>query len=489
MPVTRSLLCAGLVLAALLSSSCAINPATGTPNLVLMSEKEEIRIGKEMHEKILEGTPIYKDEKLQAYIDEIGQRVAAASDRPELTYYFTIIDSPDINAFALPGGYIYINRGLIGYLNTEAQLAAVLAHEVGHVTARHAVRQRTAAAGAGALSVLSVLATRSTVVGDVTNLWSTAAVRGYGREMELEADGFGAQYLFNSGYDPNAMAEVIGVLKDQEKYARRLARAKGKEIQTYHGVFSTHPRNDKRLKEVIAKAGTLPENSKAVTNEETFREKINGLVYGTNYMPAAEKPEEPNRFTHNRLGFTLLFPEAWQVENTRSAIVAAPEDKSAELRLGVARLREQVRPDQYIRKNMGIALLTKSEPFTQAGMIGHMGIRPADDQQAHPSRIAVLFRGSRVYTFEGRVQAPQEGVDYDTLFIDSIRTFRPARRARSAPNTSKKIEYVRANQQTTYAALARYTGLGEYGEQQLRLLNGHYPLGEPQPGDWIKIVR
>ncbi|TQV84637.1 M48 family metalloprotease [Exilibacterium tricleocarpae] len=454
-----------------------------------MSEAQEIKIGKEMHEKILETTPIYQDEALQAYVDSIGQKVAANSDRPDLKYYFTIIDEPNINAFALPGGYIYINRGLMGYLNSEAQLAAVLAHEVGHVTARHTVRQKTAAAGAGVLSVLSVLATGSTVVGDVTNLWSSAAVVGYGREMELEADGFGAQYLYNSGYDPNAMAEVIGVLKDQEKYARRKAREEGREIRTYHGVFSTHPRNDKRLKEVIAKAGTLPESEQAVTNEDVFREKINGLVYGINVQPVAGKPGDSNRYTHNKLGFTLVFPEAWKVENTRTAIIGAPEDKSAELRLGVGRVQAQTRPDQYIRDTMGIPLLTQSEPFAQAGLIGHMGIRPADSKHPHPSRIAVLLQGSRAYTFEGLVTEPQEDVNYDTLFVDAIRTFRPARSVRNRPTKVRKIEYVRANQSTTYAALAKYIGMGNQGEQQLRLLNGHYPRGEPKPGDWIKIVR
>ena len=477
------------LLLGLFTASCSINPATGVPDLVLMSEEKEISLGKEMHEKILKETPIYQDKQLQAYIQSIGSKIAANSDRPELSYHFTIIDSPDINAFALPGGFIYINRGLISYLNSEAQLAAVLAHEIGHVTARHSVRQKTASAGAGVVSVLSVILTGSGVVGDVTNLWSTAAVMGYGREMELEADGFGAQYLFNSNYDPQAMAEVIGVLKDQEKFSRLLAREQGKKTTSYHGVFSTHPRSDQRLKETIAKAGTLPKNKNNISHRDVFRKNTEGLIFGINYQPASTKASEQNRYTHNKLGFTFVLPDKWKAENQRSAIVAAPENKSAEIRLKLDKIKQKTAPNEYIRNNLGIPLLTKSEPLTQFGLVGHTGVIPASGKQAYPRRIAVLLQGSRVYILQGSVQTPEKGIDYDTLFLDSIRSFRPARSNRNKATTAKKIHYVHANTKTTFKALANYVKLGKYGEQQLRLLNGYYPRGEPKPGEWIKIVK
>ena len=167
-------------------TGCAVNPATGTPDFVFMSESSEIAKGKELHEKILASTPVYQDEKLNAYVNEIGQRLVKISDRPEITYTFTIIDSPDINAFALPGGYIYINRGLIGYLSNEAQLAAVIAHEIAHVTARHTVRQDAARKGASAVSVASVITTGSMVVGDAADLWTSAAVSGYGQGVRTK---------------------------------------------------------------------------------------------------------------------------------------------------------------------------------------------------------------------------------------------------------------------------------------------------------------
>ncbi|MEK9649132.1 MAG: M48 family metalloprotease, partial [Gammaproteobacteria bacterium] len=169
--------------------ACASNP-TGGANFVLMSENAEIEKGRELHEEMLQQNPIYQDGELQAYVDRIGKKMAAVSHRPELDYVFTIIDSPDINAFALPGGYVYINRGLMTYLNSEAQLAAVLGHEIGHITARHAVRQQTASRTANAASIALIFAT-GVDMRETTSLISGALISGYGREMELEADSLG----------------------------------------------------------------------------------------------------------------------------------------------------------------------------------------------------------------------------------------------------------------------------------------------------------
>ncbi|MFT4924208.1 MAG: putative Zn-dependent protease [Phenylobacterium sp.] len=483
-----SLALAGL--SVLLSSGCAVNPASGTPDLVMMSESKELKIGKEMHEKMLKTASIYKDEKLQQYVNRIGQHIAKNSDRPELEYHFTIIDAPEINAFAFPGGYIYINRGLLAYLGSEAELAAVLSHEIGHVTARHAVRQDAAHSGSGILSLLTYLTTGSAVLADMSNLWSTVAVKGYGREMELEADSYGAGYLYNSGYDPQAMIATLGVLKDQEKFGRFRAREAGKKPRSYHGVFSTHPRNDIRLKEVIKKAGTLPKDQQNKLNEAEFRNEVEGMVYGVNYQVSNNKAEiknPQNRYTHDKLGFTLLFPKKWQVEKGRSKIIGVPKNKSAALSLEVRKVGRSETPTEYIRKEMKIPLLKRSEDFKQYGMKGHTGLVTSTPGQPD-TRVAVLFQGRRVYLITGEVSKAEKGIDYDELFMRSIRSFRPAAVKRRMPK-AKTIHYVKANEHTTFAGLAKQTRIGAYAEQQLRLINGYYPRGEPKPGDWIKIVK
>ncbi|SHF61661.1 Putative Zn-dependent protease [Microbulbifer donghaiensis] len=468
------------------SAGCAFNPATNRPDLVLMSEEKEIKIGQEMHQKLVESTPIYNDPVLNAYIEHVGQKVAAASDRPEIKYHFTIIDSQDINAFALPGGYVYINRGLLTYLHSEAEMAAVLAHEIGHITARHAVRQKTAATGAGVASVLSVLVTGSGVVGDVANLWSTAAVKGYGRDMELEADRFGAQYMYNAGYDPQAMINVIGLLKDQETFSRRRARLEGKKQQTYHGVFSTHPRNDIRLQEVVKAAGDLPEDKKT-TKVEYYREKTDGLVYGQNAHES-----EKNRYNHQRLGFSLLFPENWKVDNQRSAIVGTAPDNSATITIKVAQRKSNQPADMALREVYDVRTLEQGEKLNQYRLEGHTGKLPSAGAEA-PDRVAVLYYGSRQYILEGKVnqdsaQDAEALNEYDNLFLTSIRSFRPLRKTDIIKPDIKRVRYVKANDKTTFASLARHMEIGEYAEEQLRLLNGYYPRGEPKPGEWIKIV-
>lgn len=488
-PITQPLLRIFISAAILIISSCSVNPATNDLDIVTMSEKSEIKKGKELHEKILTGVPIFNDEKLQAYIDSVGQKIAANSDRPNLKYHFTIIDKPDINAFALPGGYIYINRGLLAYLNNEAQLAAVLAHEIAHVTARHAVRQKSAKTGASSLSVLAVLTTGNISVGEATDLWSGAAVSGYGRDLELEADRFGAQYLYNSGYDPGAMVEVIGILKDQERFSRYRAREEGKKSKSYHGVFSTHPRNDQRLQEVVSKAGTLPNDSK-VTNEKTFRKNIEGLIYGLNYdLNSQSKKSTINRYTHTKLGFSLIFPSGWAVEKTRTQITARPEDKSAEIILALDSLKSPTSPADYIHNQLKIAPLSKSEPLKQYGLTGHTGLLPINNNKLK-QRVAVLLQGPRVYIIRANELKSIKNVSADKLFLDSIQSFRPVRPTSGKKKTqrSKTIHYVKAHQGTTFNSLAKYTRLGKYGEEQLRLINGYYPRGEPKSGDWIKII-
>ncbi|GAB1261365.1 M48 family metalloprotease [Aurantivibrio plasticivorans] len=477
-------------------SGCAINPATGDADFVLMSEEAELELGKEAHEKIIASGPIYEDEDLQHYINDIGQKLVKQSDRPDLTYTFTIIDSPDINAFALPGGYIYVHRGLISYLQSEAQLAAVLAHEISHVTARHAVRQdaaqKSSKVGTGVASILSILTTGTNVGGELTSLYSSAAVSGYGRDMELEADRYGAEYLYRTGYNPQAMVEVIGVLKDQERFSRLKAKDQGKKQQTYHGVFSTHPRNDQRLREIVDSAGKLSETAKTNNGEHIFREKTQDLIFGINYEAAiANMPKpEPNRYTHAKLGFTMLFPEDWGIKNERSAIIGREEGGAAQLSLGVARLNANIPPDEYIRTQLGIELLMNSQPFVQHGLIGHTGLAQLSGETS-PQRIAVLYQNRRVYIFRGRVlKSPQgEEIDYDALFLSSIRSFQPTRVADYSNVKSYKIHYVKTNKNTTFAALAQLSPLRRYAEQELRLLNGYYPNGEPRPGEWIKIIK
>lgn len=453
--------------------ACASNP-TGGANFVLMSESTEIEKGQELHAEMLQQNPIYDDPELQAYVEKIGQKMAAVSHRPDLDYVFTIIDSPDINAFALPGGFVYVNRGLLNYLNSEAQLAAVLGHEIGHITARHAVRQQTAARSASAASIALIFAT-GVDLRETTSLISGALISGYGRDMELEADSLGAEYLYNAGYNPLAMVEVIEVLKNHEDFTKRTS---NRTAVAYHGLFASHPRNDTRLQEVVGKAGTLSEQQTLVLDEEEFRTRMTGLIVGPSPQNAAGG-DQRNRYYQNLFNYTLIFPEGWVKEETTTTVTGSSIDRASQLKVEARRLQNAKEPRLFIREDLGIPDLQQSEALSQFGLEGFTGIKPDTEE-----RIAVLYYGPRAFILTAKAG---EGYSDENL-MESVRSFRPIARNETLFANPIQITYIQAPGGITYADLARQTRLTEHQEDTLRLLNGDYPFGEPETGQWVKIV-
>ncbi len=289
--------------------------------------------GEEEHEKIVASGQVYDDPELQAYVNRIGQALAANSDKPKQTFTFTVLDTEMINAFAAPGGYIYISRGILPYLENEEELAGVLGHEIAHVTAGHHFERGTANVTSKVLSTIAYIITGSGDIADASTMYGAELISGYGREQELEADGLGAKYMHKTGYDPQALLQVIGVLKDQEQFAR--FKSGGKTTGSYHGLYASHPRNDKRLQAVIRAAGELELDHYVESPERPgeFRRHIEGLVWG----PSIQGEKEENRYYHNKLGFTFEHPPGWTVSSGSQAVVASAPDRSASLTISLRR--------------------------------------------------------------------------------------------------------------------------------------------------------
>ena len=469
-------------------SSCSINPATGSANLVLMSENKEKEIGLEEHEKVLDSMPVLEDEKLLAYVREVGNKVAKVSHRPNLEYTFNIIDSPDINAFALPGGYVYVNRGLLTFMNSEADLAAVLAHEIGHITARHAVQQQARGALANVAStvggVVTAVATGSGYVGSqisqVASIWAQTGLSGFGREHELEADQLGAEYLVRAGYDPTAMIDVITVLKNQEDFSRRVSGGGG----GYHGLFATHPRNDTRLQEAIAAVGQLDDIEITHLDDENFRDQINGLIVGASQ--GSQSSETRNRYYQGAMGYTLVFPEEWEITETITT-VAASAPNIGSLKIEAQRLQDNIEPRVFIRDKMGISNLQKSEALEQYRLIGFTGITTSQET-GNPERIAAIYFGPRVFTFRGDIQDSDSEDEIDAELLASIRTFRAIQQGEAHSGNEMKIKFVQASEFFDFAVVARSSKIANFPEETLRILNGYYPTGSPEEGEWVKLV-
>jgi len=476
-----------LVLLAVGLQSCAVNPATGQGNLVLMTERREIEIGKEEHDKVMASMRVMTDEQLNAYVNEVGQRVVAGSHRPDLQYTFTVIDSPEINAFALPGGFVYINRGLLLYLKSEDELAAVLAHEVGHITARHAIQQQargrlgnTAAVVGG---VVAAVATGSGYIGSelaqIGSIWAAAGASGFGREHELEADSLGAEYLYNAGYNPRAMIDVLSVLKNQEDFNVRVAQRQ----PTYHGLFTTHPRNDVRLQQAVAQAGNLSADRMRETDHSVFRQYLDGMLFGENTSIASDR----NRYYQELLSYTMVFPDTWTITETPTTVQASAPDNVGVLRVETQRMQENKEPRLYIRDNLGIADLQRSEALSQYRLIGHTGVHT--NAAGREERVAVLYLGPRVFIFRGEIGDSARQEDLDRLLLASIRTFRAIQTNERSGAGALRVRYVQVTEGFNWGALAARSPVRQYPEETLRLLNGYYPIGNPSPGDWIKILQ
>lgn len=473
----------GLCLLCVWLAGCAVNPATGRNDFVMMSERQELDMGARYNQEILKQYPRYEDARLQAYIQRVGERVARNSHRSQLKYVFTLVDSPDVNAFALPGGYIYIHRGLLAYLNSEAELAAVLGHEVGHVTARHSVRQQSQSTAWGLLGQAAAIGTGIGAVGDLTNVMGNAFVRGYGRDMELEADGLGAQYLARSGYDPQAMIEVVKVLKNQETFARDEAAKRGEApaVGGYHGLFDTHPDNDRRLQQVLGPARALASSNQEV-GRDRFLQMLDGLVFGDS---AANGIRRGQRFYHGPLDFTLSYPQGWQLDNRPDVLIGHAPDEQAFIAMTLEPADKRLTPAEFLRQRVGGQRLLAGEALRVGALQGYTAVLPGQSAR----RVAVLYRGASAFLFVAAVKGRASLETEDARFLSVIRSFRGLTAQERKLAEPVRLKLVRAKAGQRLADLARQGAAGEGGEARLRLLNDLYPSGEPRAGDWVKTLR
>lgn len=444
----------------------------------------EVRQGQRMHQDLVDQGLIYEDEELTAYIDEVGQRMAAVSqDHRRMEYHFHVLDDPAVNALAFPGGYIYTSRGLLAYLENEAQLAAVLGHEVGHVSARHVARQRRAGRTSSVLSAVAGIMTGSGAIYNVGQTYGQMLISGYGREMELEADALGAEYLARAGYDPNAMLQVLQVLKDQEVFASQVERRR----PTYHGLYATHPRNDQRLHEVISMGAANAGSEEYVEPVGDYLAMIDGLPWGDAVADGVLRGE---RYYHGRLGIVIDFPEGWNVTDGATTLTAVPPGVAgAGISVTLQRLDDEgMDPRQYLEDEVGLDL-AGGEALEVEGMPGYLGMLAPEDGEAPLRLAAIVVKDGRGYLFRGNNSDAAFNGAFIDAFSETVGSFRTMRAGDRAAATDTRVVLVEAAPGDTFESLARRYGMGREGADRLRLLNGRYPRGEPRAGDRVKVLR
>lgn len=453
--------------------------------------KSEIKRAQQLHVQITQSQGVYPDPTVNDYVRELGQKMAAVSDMPDLEWHFTVLDTDDINAFTTGGGYVYISRGLMAYLHSEAELAAVLGHEIGHVTGKHPSRQQTQGTLAGIASAAAAILTRQPALGDLTGVAGTAIVRGYGRDMELEADEIGARYLARAGYDPEAMIRVVATLKDQERFERDRARAEGREPRVYHGLFSTHPDSDTRLREAIDAAGTAKVTA---TGEEQHRERylhaINGLAFGSS---RGQGMVRDNRFYHANYQFTIAFPQDWKVENNASELVAVSPDKNHFLQLTAQAPPPGVTsPREFALRGLANRRLDRAEELEINGLDAYSVIVRGDpspyDNRSNVRYVIISFN-NLMWIIKGASRADDPAPSGDVLFMSAARTFRQLRSNEFRLAEPYRLRIVKVPEGYTMEKIAARSPLDQYSLEEHRLINRLYPDGEPEPGDYIKFVR
>ena len=459
---------------------CAVNPVTGKQDFVMITEEQEIQMGREYNSQILKMNPVYEDQELQEYVQSIGESLALKSHRPNLIYRFTILDSPDINAFALPGGYIYINRGLMSYFSSEEELAAVLGHEIGHVTARHSVRQYSQSQLMGILSAAIEINSGRTA-GNIANLASGALLSGYGREMELEADDLGAQYIYQDGYSPQGMYDVLSVLKDQETYSKKIAEQRGQEPRSYHGVFASHPSNDLRLQEVLDNVS----NSYQKGNErkkDVYLEKIDGMVYGDSEKSGVRRG---NKFYHGPLNLFMSSPKSWEIINTPNRLIFMSPFGEAVLQITLEDLNFKESPENYLRR-----FASSTYDDMTINVNGFEGFTAKAYRAGKETRMAVIFKDDQAYQFLGYSKNNYSNISkFDTEFLNIINSFRNLKAEEQVLSKPLRLKIYKVNEGDSYESLASNSSINTNAEDQLRLINGDYPDKKLEEGRLIKIVQ
>ncbi len=491
--------CLPLLLAAALLAGCATstvrNPVTGENERTVMDEPREIAEGKKAHQTVLQEYGVYANPRLQAYVNDIGQRLAKQSERSQLEWHFTVLDSPEINAFALPGGYVYITRGIMAYLESEADLAGVIGHEIGHVTARHgaqrATRQRTAGVGVVAATILGAVLEGVGVggAGQLANQVSQSVAAGYiasyGREQELQADRLGAEYLARTKYDPRNMVDVIQVLKNQERFAEDAARAEGRTPGANTSWLASHPSNDKRLQDITQIAQQY-KGQYADDGRARYLQAISGMTFGES---SAQGLTRGRNFYHEPMGFALTAPAGWKLQNEADAITMVNAEANAGLVVKQVPEKAGKTHDEIIRNALkpdkGSLLRTTLNGFAATRFVGS---RSNEQGQVQPLEVTIVTGPAGQNYLMAYVSKDADSLQRARRQLQeaegSFRALTAADRAAARPWVIKAVPYQRGG----FAQHARQSPLATLPEQQLKLINGVYGGGEPQVGQLVKVV-
>jgi len=454
---------------------CATNPVTGQKQFSLVSSQQELSIGKEGYPAVVAEYGAYDENRLAAYVDSVGQRLARVSHMPELEWHFTLLDDATVNAFAMPGGYIYVTRGILAHLNSEAQLAGVLGHEIGHVTARHTAaqitKQQLAGLGLGLASALSGTIQRYS--GAAQQALGLLFLK-YSRDNETQADELGVDYATKAGYDPREIPSTYVML-------RRVGEQGGQRMPAF---MSTHPDpGDRETRTAtLARAAAAGKSGLIVRNRDFVR-RTDGIVFG---QDPRQGYFEGSRFVHPELAFEITFPSGWATQNTKSAVAAGAKDQSAVMQLTLADAQGQTDPVQYVQALARGGKIASFDGRREtiggvAAWVGHVVVTQQSGQQATLAA-AFLADGARMYQVLGTATGD------DSPIFGAIRSFRKLDGSALANVRPARVSVVTVPRTQPFSALAQASGPQAIDVTAESILNNVEPDESVAEGTLVKLV-
>jgi predicted Zn-dependent protease len=462
--------------AALLAAACAVNPATGRRQISLVPEGSEVEIGRQADREIVASIGLYDDAEAQAYVSALGKKLAASSERPNLPWSFKVVDDPTVNAFALPGGFIYVTRGLMTHLQSEAELVAVLGHEIGHVTARHGADQMTKAQLANiGLGVGAIVTGREDIVGMASQGLQLLFLK-YGRDDERQADDLGLRYLIRGGYDPQPMVEVLDTLERVSA-----AQGGGGRLPTW---LSTHPAPGDRRSWAQAKIAELKHDfSSAQVGRERYLQVVDGMVYGANPRNGYFRG---STFVQPELAFAIDFPSGWKTQNSASAVGAISPNQDAIVRVTISKQSTPAAAAREFASTSGVQAGQPSRRDVHGLAATSLDFHASTQQGAVAGVATFVQHGGRVYailayTPQGRWQT------YEAAFMRSVGSFRRATDAQARAVNPMRIELTTPRSSMTVAEFARQTSPGVKPET-VALVNHRNLNDRVAPGTPLKSI-
>lgn len=462
----------------LVVASCTTDYVTGKRTFTLVSESQEVAMGKEADPQILAEYGAYKDDELAAFIDNLGQSLARVSHRPQLKYTFRVVDSPIINAFALPGGYVYVTRGILAHFNSEDELAGVLGHEIGHVVARHGAEQmsRQQLAGLG-LGIGSLVSEHFARYANVAGAGLSLLFLSYSRSQESESDRLGVEYSTKTGYDSHKMAEFF----------QTLDRMRGDSGQSLPSFLSTHPDPGDRERKVHQLTdewrGQVNYQPRGVSRYD-YLKRIDGIVYG-------EDPRqgfvENQTFYHPQLRFKFPVPAGWDVVNSASTVMMISSDKKAAIRLTLGKSDSPQEEANGFVGGDGVSV--RSQVTTTVHGFSAVVVESIVQSQDGELRVLSYFikKDQNVYVFHGFTAASGYS-GYSGSFEQAMGGFDKVTDTAVINKKPRRLAIKKAPQGGDLATVLRALGMKEDILPELALVNGLEVSDRVERGDWIKVV-